>query len=343
LIQIRLVKFMQMTAMRTCAQHGFLSSIWYLFSGSFKREQKAVLSGRYRHKSGLELQQSNHQKKQPSQRQLRSISYTLRRNVHRLEKGLIMKPRRDVFALDYIATTVSLFGTLIDAGFESNTIQWTQDVLAEYFRVADKSHPKIQSVSAEYRSIVQNREGLGSRATVHHLALRRRSCRWFKQEPVCRKLIDRAIEIGTLAPSACNRQPFKYLVFDDPDEASRIGAMAGGTGGFAQNFPCLAAVVGDFSAYPFERDRHLPYIDGSLATMGFLFGLEVLGLSSCCINWPDVESSEIQITEALSLEPDERVIMLIAIGHPDPNEMVPYSQKKSLDSIREYFEGKKSA
>ena len=33
----------------------------------------------------------------------------LRRNIHRLEKGLVSRPRRHVFALDYIGSTVTRF------------------------------------------------------------------------------------------------------------------------------------------------------------------------------------------------------------------------------------------
>jgi hypothetical protein len=37
---------------------------------------------------------------------------------------------------------------------------------------------------------------------------------------------------------------------------------------------------------------------------------------------------------ALGLDASERVIMLIAFGYADPNGGVPFSQKKSIDSIR---------
>ena len=40
--------------------------------------------------------------------------------------------------------------------------------------------------------------------------------------------------------------------------------------------------------------------------------------------------------KALNLDYDERVIMLIAVGHADPEGLIPYSQKKSLDILRRY-------
>jgi len=40
--------------------------------------------------------------------------------------------------------------------------------------------------------------------------------------------------------------------------------------------------------------------------------------------------------KALSLAVDDRPVMLIALGYPDPEGMVPFSQKKSLDELRSY-------
>ena len=62
---------------------------------AFNREQSAVLRGRrnyYRNKSTA-----------------RTTHVELRRNVHRLEKGLTMRPRRDVFARDYITETIEFY------------------------------------------------------------------------------------------------------------------------------------------------------------------------------------------------------------------------------------------
>jgi nitroreductase len=109
-----------------------------------------------------------------------------------------------------------------------------------------------------------------------------------------------------------------------------------GTVGFAQNFPCVAVLIGDLSAYSHERDRHVIYIDGGLATMALLYGLEVQGLSSCCINWPDIEDRERAMEQKLKLLPHERPMMLIAIGYPDPDGQVPFSQKKSRSGIRSF-------
>jgi hypothetical protein len=103
----------------------FLSSLYYfLFSNKFKREQHAVLSGRIKHLNELNNDRSN--------------IYTLIRNTHRLEKGLLMRPRRDVFALDYIEETVDTFAAVWDYEKHETDKQhkWFYDVLIHYFETS---------------------------------------------------------------------------------------------------------------------------------------------------------------------------------------------------------------
>lgn len=70
--------------------------------------------------------------------------------------------------------------------------------------------------------------------------------------------------------------------------------------------------------------------------MSLMLALETLGLSSCPINWPDIEMREKKMDKFLKLEPYQRPIMCMGIGYPDPEGMIAYSEKKQLDHIRSY-------
>ena len=140
------------------------------------------------------------------------------------------------------------------------------------------------------------------------------------------------------APSACNRQPFKYLIYDDPELIKTIASIPMGTKGFSYNFPGIIVLVGRLNYYFDERDRHIIYIDTALSAMAFMYALETLGVSSCAINWPDIGSRENQIRKFLNLKADERIIMMISYGYADPEGLIPYSQKKPIDLIRSYNE-----
>jgi nitroreductase len=149
-------------------------------------------------------------------------------------------------------------------------------------------------------------------------------------------MIDAAIEVAAQSPSACNRQPFQFRVFDDPQLVQKVAELPMGTAGYAHNIPVMIVIVGQQRNYFDERDRHLIYIDSSLAAMGMVYALEAQGLSSCCINWPDVESREAALAKLLQLDPDERAVMCLAVGYPDPDGLVAYSQKKPVDQLRRF-------
>jgi nitroreductase len=165
------------------------------------------------------------------------------------------------------------------------------------------------------------------------LCRQRKSVRWFRPVPVPRNLVEDAMSAALLAPSACNRQPFQFRYLDDPNDAARAAAVAMGTSGYSHQIPALVVLLGDFSCFPSARDRHVPYIDASLAAMQFMLALEALGLSSCAINWPDIGARERRMRTLLGLPPHLRPVMLIALGFADPEGGVPHSAKKPVKSV----------
>ena len=134
-----------------------------------------------------------------------------------------------------------------------------------------------------------------------------------------RDVVDRAVRVAAYSPSACNRQPFSFRLFDDPAAVREIAGIAMGTRGFSDQFPGLGgAGWGGCGPTRTRGTGTSIYIDASLAAMAFQFALEVQGVGSCCINWPDVRDRDERIGRVMGLEPDERVVMLVSYGHPDP-------------------------
>ena len=171
---------------------------------------------------------------------------------------------------------------------------------------------------------------------LYNLATQRRSVRWYQDKSVPSDLIEKAISIATLSPSACNRQPFEFRIFTEKDKKDIIGSIPMGIKGYYENIPCFAVIIGKLSAYLSERDRHVIYIDGGLAAMSFMFALETLGLSSVPINWPDIEKQEKKMDKVLDLRDDERPVLVIGFGYADPEGMIPYSQKKTPATLIKY-------
>lgn len=311
-------------------------SLFFVLNGAFNDEKKAVLAGNSLHYVGE--QGRNHQ-------------MFLRRSVHRIEKGLISKPLRKTFAVDYIERTVGTYANLISASeADAGEAQWARDVLSRYFdATADSQDQRIRRARVSWnetehaQSVVQENlspfpyspmsPDIESFESLARVAQHRRSVRWFRQEPVPRELVERAAAVGLTAPSACNRQSYRIELLEDETLRQAAAAIPMGTAGFSQQIPLLGVLIGQHRGYEHHRDRHAIYVDGGLFSTGFILALESLGLSSCCINWPEIPGLNRAMTKTLGLRDDERVIMLIAIGFGIDGQEVPRSHKRTMEGL----------
>ena len=252
---------------RICSKNRIAAIVYYVFKPSFGREQLAVLAGRVQHAA--------------EQRVPAYSSAQLRRNIHRLEKALIMRPRKSIFATEYIAETVKLYERCqAQTTFSAAELAWATAVLTQYFNVVTPDQ-KITELASCFRQLASREQANAycdialtpytaehkivsdiSPSALHLLMQQRRSVRWFTEQPVPADLIAQAIQMASQAPSACNRQPFFVKMSQQPAQAASIAKLAMGTSGFAENIRCLCVIVGDQSCYEAERDRHVIYVDG---------------------------------------------------------------------------------
>ena len=56
--------------------------------------------------------------------------------------------------------------------------------------------------------------------TFNETLSQRYSCRDYSDRPVDRRLLGEILEAARLAPSACNRQPWRFIVIDRPDDTA---------------------------------------------------------------------------------------------------------------------------
>lgn len=259
-----------------------------------------------------------------------------------------MSPRRNVFGEDYIVETVKAYRKAAKKEDSASDLSWIHDVLDLYFSTVEKTNVVRHAESIFRDSPEIARSGSHPVEFSPHdvtkvpiqeflrLTESRKSVRWYTEQEVPRELIDQAFKAALQAPSACNRQPFRFLIFDKKPDVQRVASLAPGTAGFDHNFPVIVVVIGRLRAYPDPRDRHLIYIDSSLAAMSFILALESQGLSSCIINWPDMAHTDKQSRETLTLARDEQITMLIALGYARQQQLIPYSGKMRVENIRTF-------
>lgn len=276
----------------------------------------------------------------------------LRRNIHRIEKGVCHPARRSSFATSYILETVLIFDQLRKRPEIPNRseLAWGQLVLAKYFEVTDDTDQEYLEARSVFEQVTEpaldirleddtlqyrNRSQPGDNERFLNLLRQRKSVRKYADEPVPEEVIATALEAASLAPSSCNRQPYRYYVMRDAETAQRAAAISAGTAGWVHEIRCLAVVVGDTSYFSNAVNRHSIYVDATLSVMPFVLSLEAQGFSTGLINWADDRPRREKMAKILGLKPYQRVIISIAIGRADILARAPISMRKHTGEISE--------
>ena len=120
-----------------------------------------------------------------------------------------------------------------------------------------------------------------------------------KERPVEPEKLVRILEAGCLAPSACNAQPWKFVVVTDKDLAGKVGRAAAGLGmnKFAKDAPVHILIVEESANITSllggkVKDKHFPLIDIGIAASHMVLAAESEGLGSCILGWFDEKKNQ---------------------------------------------------
>lgn len=140
-----------------------------------------------------------------------------------------------------------------------------------------------------------------------------------KERKVEQEKLERILEAGRLAPSACNAQPWKFVVINDEELSVKVGKATAGLGmnKFAKDAPVHILVVEESANITSKlggkvKDKHFPLIDLGIATAHITLAAESEGLGSCILGWFD----EKEIKKLTGIPASKRLLLDITIGYP---------------------------
>ena len=152
------------------------------------------------------------------------------------------------------------------------------------------------------------------------LILKRQSDRKYAPGKVSTEDIMKCIEAARMSPSACNAQPWKFVVVDDRGKLNEMADAAEGMGmnKFTHGVPVMVAVVLEkmnFSAKVGSLVKNKDYcmLDLGMAVEHFCLQAADLGLGTCIMGWFD----EKKIASLLGVPREKRIPLIIALGHPE--------------------------
>lgn len=267
----------------------------------------------------------------------------LRRNLHKLEKGICHPSRKKTFAEYLVEPIISdLFKYKAVRGSD-HFYQYAISVLTEYAQVSKLSQvPKeqINSILLSEKSLTKiERKWLQNESTLEGTMQNRRSTRVFSQDIIPTDELSSIINVALTSPSACNRQPFRVIASNRGTQRHLdLCNIPLGTSGWSEKIPTILFIIGDWSNVSNPRDHLVPITDGSLFAMQLMLVLTSKGLGSCPINWSDVSEKNRALEKLLELKPFEKCVMAMAVGYPLDHQTPISAKKKSNEvlSITEY-------
>ena len=152
------------------------------------------------------------------------------------------------------------------------------------------------------------------------LIISRQSERKYNDNPVEKEKLERIIEAGRMAPSACNAQPWKFIVVTEPDLIVKIAEAASarliGMNTFVARAPVLLIVVRENPNFSSKvggtiKKKDYSLIDIGIATENICLQARAEGIGSCIIGWFD----ESMLKKLLGIPRSKRVELIITLGY----------------------------
>jgi nitroreductase len=153
------------------------------------------------------------------------------------------------------------------------------------------------------------------------LILNRQSDRSYSDKPIETEKIERIIEAGRMAPSACNAQPWKFIVVTRKELLRKLSEAASakllGMNSFVDQAPVQIIVVREKANMSSRigatvKNKDYSLIDIGIASENICLQARAEGIGSCMVGWFD----EKEVKKILEIPSSKRVELIITLGYP---------------------------
>ncbi len=168
----------------------------------------------------------------------------------------------------------------------------------------------------------------------------RHSVRKYLDKPVERDRLMLCLEAARLSPSACNSQPWRFVVVDEPALRQKLADAA--FGGiyrmeFAKKAPLLIAVVADQKSLVARAGGTMQGTEYCLTDLGIagehlVLQASELGLGTCWIGWFNARAAR----RVLGIPRGKKIAYLLSLGYPAADPSARAHQRKSLEEIASF-------
>ena len=160
---------------------------------------------------------------------------------------------------------------------------------------------------------------------------KRFSARSYQSKEVEKEKLDYILECARLSPSACNLQPWKFIVAKSDDAKQKV--VESYQRDWFANVYCYIVVCGNHDeAWKRADGKDFTDIDISIAAENICLAVSELGLATCWIGNFKVDILKRNLSLPVHIEP----IAIFPIAYPKDDIIIPEKKRKPLDEIVEW-------
>jgi nitroreductase len=157
-------------------------------------------------------------------------------------------------------------------------------------------------------------------------------------QPVEKEKIDLCLEAARLAPSACNSQPWKFIVVDEPQLREQVAKETYGPlmrfNKFVLDAPVIIVITLEKSNFTSKvgiavKNIEYPLIDIGIAAEHFCLQAHELGLGTCMLGW----FNEKPIQKLLGIPEKRKIGLLISLGYAVEGYKQRQKQRKDISEM----------
>lgn len=147
---------------------------------------------------------------------------------------------------------------------------------------------------------------------IYEVIRKRKSVRSYLDKPVEKEKLQRILEAARLAPSASNRQEWRFVVVTDPDTRAKLVEAASGQA-FVGRAPVVIACCAETDGHIMKCGHPSFLVDAAIAIDHLTLAAAAEGLGTCWIGAFDQGA----VKSLLGIPNEIEVVELLPLGYPE--------------------------
>ena len=284
---------------------------------------------------------------------IEKMQYTLLRENHTIEKGLSLRDPRKGFGqqkvthlIERLSEYYNLYGA-IDPIF----LQYPLATIKYYIDYTKKNGVEIPYIESVFKELLlktnnsdivgqagiktENKKNIIDNCNVDFKSIltSRHSIRYFKKVIPSETVIEEALKMAQLTPSACNRQGWMTHVYVG-DKSVELLKWQDGCRGFEEEILCSILVTANLKAF-LHYEVHQAYIDGGLYAMNLINALHSCGLGTIPLS-TGFSYKKIKRLTTFGIPENEVPIVIIGVGEMLDTFKIAVSTRKDISTTNKW-------